>query len=152
MTKLQAILLMGGDFNAANKIVHGTWMLDNTWKHRLMPEEIFSKNNRMANNGMLCKTLFYDITRQARVPAAIASVNASNCYNRIAHAMASMIFQAFDVPTTAIESMLGAIASSAQVLEILKYSQEEVSVSKRKGCAKAMAPHLQVGQSSAFVS
>jgi hypothetical protein len=57
----------------------------------------------MANNGTLCKTLFYDITRQARVPAAIASVDASNCYDRIVHAMASMIFQAFDVPTTAIE-------------------------------------------------
>jgi hypothetical protein len=74
-----------------------------------MPEEIFSKKNRMANNGMLCKMLFYNITMQARVLAAIASVDASNCYNRIAHAMASMIFQAFSVPTTAIESMLGAI-------------------------------------------
>jgi hypothetical protein len=63
----------------------------------------------MADNGTLCKTLFYNITRQARVPAAIASVNASNCYDRIAHAMASMIFHAFGVPTTAIESMLGAI-------------------------------------------
>ncbi len=65
--------------------------------------------NRMADNATLCKTLFYDITRQARVPVAIASVDASNCYDRIAHAMASMIFQAFGVPTTAIELMLGAI-------------------------------------------
>jgi hypothetical protein len=53
--------------------------------------------------------MFYDITRQARVPAAIASVGASNCFDRIAHAMASIIFQAFVVPTTMIESMLGAI-------------------------------------------
>jgi hypothetical protein len=65
--------------------------------------------NRMANNGTLCKMLFYDITRQARVPAAIPSVDASNCYDRIAHAMASMIIQAFGVPMTAIESMLSAI-------------------------------------------
>jgi hypothetical protein len=111
VTKLRAILLMEGNFNAANKIVYGTQMLDNARKYRLMPEEIFSKKNRMANNGMLCKTLFYNITRQARVPAAIASVNASNCYDRIAHAMASMIFQAFGVPMTAIESMLGAITN-----------------------------------------
>ncbi len=109
MTKLRAILLMEGNFNAANKIVYGTRMLKNACKHQLMPEEMFSKRNRMANNRTLCKTLFYDITRQARVLAAIASVDASNCYNRIAHAMASMIFQAFGVPTTAIESMLGAI-------------------------------------------
>ena len=60
----------------------------------------------MADNGTLCKTLFYDITRQARVPAAIAFVDASNCYDRIAHAIASLVFQAFGVPTTTIETML----------------------------------------------
>jgi hypothetical protein len=30
--------------------------------HNLMPEEIFSKQNRMADDGTLCKMLFYDIT------------------------------------------------------------------------------------------
>jgi hypothetical protein len=74
-----------------------------------MPEEIFSKKNQMTDNGTLCKILIYNITRQARVPSAIASVNASNCYYRIAHAMALLVFQAFGVPTTAIETMLGAI-------------------------------------------
>ncbi len=109
VTILGAILLMEGDFNAANKIVHNKRMLDNAKKYRLMPEEIFRKKNKMANNGTLCKMLFYHITRQARVLAAIASVDASNCYNRIVHAISSMIFQTFGVPTTAIESMLGAI-------------------------------------------
>ena len=84
-------------------------MMKNARKHNLMPEEMFSEKNRMANDGTLCKTLFYDITRQTRVPAAIPSVNASNCYNRIAHAIASLVFQAFWVLTTAIETMLGAI-------------------------------------------
>ncbi len=36
-------------------------------------------------------------------------VDASNCYDRIAHAMASLIYQAFRVPTSAIKTMLGAI-------------------------------------------
>ncbi len=109
VTKLHAILVMEGDFNAANKMVHSMRMLNNARDHNLMPEEIFSKKNRMADDGTLCKTLFYNITRQARVPAANALVDASNCYSRIAHAMASMIFQTVGVPTTAIESMLGAI-------------------------------------------
>jgi hypothetical protein len=74
-----------------------------------MPGEIFSEKKRMANNGTLCKTLFYDITRQARVPAAIALVDTSNCYDRIAHTMASLVFQAFGVPITAVESILAAI-------------------------------------------
>jgi hypothetical protein len=49
------------------------------------------------------------VTRQARVPAAIASVDASNCYDRIAHAVASLVFQANGVPESAIGSMLSAI-------------------------------------------
>jgi hypothetical protein len=56
VTKLWAILLMEGDFNATNKIVYGTRMLDNARKHCLMPEEIFSKRNLMADDGTLCKT------------------------------------------------------------------------------------------------
>jgi hypothetical protein len=59
-----------------------------------MLEEIFSKKNCMADDGTLCKTLLYDISWQAKVPAAIPSKNASNGYDRIAHAMASLIFQA----------------------------------------------------------
>jgi hypothetical protein len=109
VTKLRAILLMEADFNATNKIVYGDRMMENARKHNLMPKETFSEKNRMADNGTLCKTLFYDITRQARVPAAIPSIDASNCCDRIAHAIASLVFQAFGVPTTAIETMLGAI-------------------------------------------
>jgi hypothetical protein len=109
VTKLRAILLMEGDFNATNKIAYGVRMLQNARINNLMPEEIFSEKNRMADDGTLCKTLFFDIARQARVPTAITLVDASNCYDRIAHVMASLIFQAFWVPMTAIESMLGAI-------------------------------------------
>jgi hypothetical protein len=109
VSKLQAILLMEADFNASNKIVYGVRMMQNACNHCLMPEEIYSKKNLMAEDGMLTKTLFYDVTCQARVPGAIASINASNCYNRIAHAMASLVFQAFGVPESAIGSMLSAI-------------------------------------------
>ena len=63
----------------------------------------------MADDGTLSKTLFCDLARQARAPAAIASVDALNCYDRIAHAMASLVFQAFGVPITVVESMLGTI-------------------------------------------
>jgi hypothetical protein len=100
---------MEGDFNSTNKIVYGSRMIKNARGHHLMPEEIFSKKNRMDDDGRLCKTLFYNISCQAWVPAAIALVDASNCYDRIAHAMASLIFQAFGVPLMAVKTMLGAI-------------------------------------------
>jgi hypothetical protein len=62
VTKLHAILLMEGNFNATNKIVYGIRMMRNARGHHLMPKEIFSGRNRMADDGTLCKTLFYDIT------------------------------------------------------------------------------------------
>jgi hypothetical protein len=109
VSKLCTILLMEADFNASNKIIHGIRMMKNIHDHQLMLEEIFSKKNRMADNGTLTKTLSYDVTRQARVPAAIASVDTSNCYDRIAHAIALLIFRAFGVPASTIDSMLSVI-------------------------------------------
>jgi hypothetical protein len=61
VSKLRAILLTEADFNAMNKEVYGVWMLDNARKYKLIPEEIFSEQNRTADNGGLAKTLFYDI-------------------------------------------------------------------------------------------
>ncbi len=109
VTKLRAILLMEADFNATNKIIYGNRMMEMVRENGLMPDDIFSEQNRMADDGTLSKTLFCNLARQARAPAAIASVDASNCYNRIAHAMASLVFQAFGVLAMAVESMLGAI-------------------------------------------
>jgi hypothetical protein len=106
VSTLRAILLMEADFNAMNKEVYGVRMLDTARKYKLMPEEIFSEKNRMADNGGLAKTLFYDIMRQTRSLVAIPSVDASNCYDQIAHAMASLIFQSFGVEDTAVATML----------------------------------------------
>jgi hypothetical protein len=71
VTNLRAILLMEGNFNATNKIVYGVQMMSNAQGYNLMPEEMFSEKNWMADDGTLCKTLFYNITRQAHVPVAI---------------------------------------------------------------------------------
>ena len=70
---------------------------------------IVSERNRTAVNGGLAKTLFYDIARQLRIPAAIALVDASNCYDRITQAMALLIFQSFGVEDTAVLAMLETI-------------------------------------------
>jgi hypothetical protein len=76
VTKLRAILLMEADFNTTNKIIYRNRMMVKAREHDLMPEEIFREKNRMADNGTLSKTLFCNLARQARAPAAIASVGA----------------------------------------------------------------------------
>jgi hypothetical protein len=109
INKLQAILLMEADFNASNKIIFGERMMDNARKYKLMPEEIFSEKQRMADDGAVAKCTFYDIVRQQKRPAGLASADAANCYDRVAHAIASMVFQAFGTPPSACVSMLKAI-------------------------------------------
>ena len=41
--------------------------------------------------------------------SGISSVDVANCYNSIAHAIASLVFQYFRVPEKAIKTMLTAI-------------------------------------------
>jgi len=41
-----------------------------------MPEEVFSEKNRMADDGSLATVLFYDMIRQLRILAGLASVDA----------------------------------------------------------------------------
>ena len=109
ITKLRSILLLEADFNSANKQIYGIQMLSNARRHNLIPEVIYSKQNRMVDDGTLTKVLTYDIIRQTRQPAGITSVEAKNCYDRIAHAIVSMVFQASGVPSTVVAEMLTTI-------------------------------------------
>ena len=83
--------------------------MNNVRKFGWMPEEIYSKKGKTADDGSLAKVLFYDIVRQARVSAGLSSIDAANCYDSISRALASFVFQAFGVPEEAIQSMLTAI-------------------------------------------
>jgi hypothetical protein len=74
-----------------------------------MEDEVFSEQGRMAEDGALSKVLFYDIVHQFWLSAAISSVDASNCYDSIAHAIASLIFQVMGGPAEGTEAMLEAI-------------------------------------------
>ena len=109
VSKLRAILLMEADFNFSNKLIYGVRMMDNVRRYGHMPDEIYSEKGKTADDGSLAKVLFYDIVRQSRVAAGLSSIDAANCYDSIAHAIASLVFQAFGVPAEAIESMLKAL-------------------------------------------
>ena len=86
---------MEADFNATNKVIHRIHMLHNMQKYRFMPDEVYSERNRLADDGTLSKILACDILQQLWHPVDLASVNANNCYDQIAHPMASMVFQLF---------------------------------------------------------
>ncbi len=106
ISKLRSILLMEADFNCTNKIIFGMRMLNNVREYGLMPDEIFSERNQTAEEGSLMKVLFYDVVRQSRLSAGISSVDADNCYDRVSHAIASLVFCSFGVSQEASGAML----------------------------------------------
>jgi hypothetical protein len=109
ITKLWSILLMEADFNATNKIIYGQQMLHQARTYKLIPKEIYSERNRLADDGTLAKVLFFDIVCQMMQSAGISAVDADNCYDRIAHPIASLVFQALGVPQEAVVSLLSTI-------------------------------------------
>ena len=127
ISKLRTILQMEADFNFSNKLIYGVRMMDNVRKYGFMPEEIYSKKGKTADDGSLAKVLFYDIVHQSRVVAGLSSINAANCYNSIAHAIASLVFKAFGVPEEAIKSLL-------TVIKEMKYFMR-TAYGDSKGCA-----------------
>ena len=94
VTKLQAILLMKADFNFHNKLIFGQRMMNLAQENGMVPEEIYSKNFETTEDAILQQVLMYNIARQLQRYLLVASVDASQCYNRIAHNIASLTLQA----------------------------------------------------------
>ena len=63
----------------------------------------------MTGNGTLAKVLFFDVVRKFKLPAGLSSVDAANCYDSVAHAIAALTFRSFGVPKEAVQVMLKTI-------------------------------------------
>jgi hypothetical protein len=144
ITKLRSILLMEADFDATNKLIYGNRMLATVRKHKLISEEIYSEKNRLADDGTLTKVLFYIIVRQTCLSAGIAAVNADNCYDRIAHPIALLVFQSLGVPKSAVYSMLATIQEMKFFLPTgfrdSKTYASSTAALRPKNCVKEMEP------------
>lgn len=111
VTKLRAILLMEADFNFANKLLVGYRMMRGACMHpHAVPQELYGGlKGRRADLLALTRRLLTDILRQSRRPAAIASIDAESCYDRISHTAASLACQRWGVPPAVMVTMLLAI-------------------------------------------
>ena len=109
LTKLRAILLMEAELNHSNKEIFVFRMLESARKYGFIPEEVYGERGKTADDGTLAKVLFQDVVRQTGLTAGLASANIDNCYDSVAHAIASLVFQAHSVPEEAVQSMLSTI-------------------------------------------
>ena len=60
----------------------------------MVPEEIYSEKEKTEEDAILQQVLVYDIARQLRRPLLVASVDAGQCYDRIAHVATSLTLRA----------------------------------------------------------
>ena len=111
VTKLRAILLMEADFNYHNKLIFGQRMMNLAREHGMIPDEIYNEKGRTAEDAILQQVLMYDIARQWKRPLIVASVDASQCYDRVAHAMAALTLRAYKVQQSLLMGMLQPIQS-----------------------------------------
>ena len=63
----------------------------------MVPEEIYSEKGKTPEDAILQQVLVYDIARQLRRPLLVASVDAAQCYDRIAHTVVSLTIWAYKV-------------------------------------------------------
>ena len=109
VNKLWAILLMEADFNMHNRLVFGNRMMDIARANNLIPDEQFAERESDGQDGAFLKRLMADFSRIMKVAMGIVSADAANCYDRVAHPFASLVFQSFGVFITCIMAMLGSI-------------------------------------------
>ena len=106
ITKMRAILLMEADFNFHNSLIFGKRMLDLARDMGMVPDELFQDKGRTSEDALLQQVLVHDLARQWRRPLLVASVDASQCYDRIAHCVAALTLRAFKVRNSSVLTML----------------------------------------------
>ena len=106
VTKLRPIPLMEADFNRHNRLIFGDRMMKLARENSLVPEEIYIKKGKTTEDAILQQVLLFGISRQPRRPLLETSVDAAQCYDRIAHAVAALTLRVYNVRQFSVASML----------------------------------------------
>ena len=107
--KLRIIVLFHALFNLINKRV-GRSVVRRALEHNQIPLEAFgSVPGKQANVCTLNKALVNDILRQHKRPAALCSNDATACYDRIVHVVASLCLQRLGVDAKTCQVMFGTL-------------------------------------------
>ena len=75
---------MEADFNCHNRLIFRDRMMKLTRDNNLVPEETYIKKGKTTEDAILQQVLLFDILRQFRRPLLVTSVDAAQCYGRIA--------------------------------------------------------------------
>ena len=152
VAKLRAILLIEADFNFHNKLILVQRMMELARQHGMVPEEVYSEEGKTAEDAILHQVLIYDLARQLQRPLLVSLVDASQCYDRIAHAMAALTLRAYKVHQSSVLAMLHPIQTWNIVCVQASGNLKPSSEGKERTCkapAKATEVLRQLGSKSA---
>ena len=101
---MRTITLFSADFNMNNKWL-GKLIMNQAEKHHLLaPEQFGSRRRHKSITVALNQRLTFDLCRQRQQAAAIISVDAKSCYNRIVHNVACLSLRRLGIP---LEPLIG---------------------------------------------
>jgi hypothetical protein len=104
--KIWEICLLEANYDWLNMIVFAKQMMDKAFQGDIIPAEQFAKRGSQATEGVLTSGLFCDIAWPLHKTAAIESVDLANCYDAVAHPIASIVLQSFKVLKVMVAMML----------------------------------------------
>ncbi len=80
-----------------------------------IPEELFSQKVSTTEDAKFDKTLMADLSRQARQPMTVVSADAAYCYDKVNHAIMSLVWLALT------NGNIPAIVSTLMRLQTMKF-------------------------------
>ena len=84
--------------------------------NNFLPEELFSQKGCTVEDAKFDKTLMADLSRQARHPMTVVSVDAAYCYDRVNHVIMSLVW-------LALTGNIPAIVATLTCLQTMKFFQ-----------------------------
>jgi hypothetical protein len=90
--KLWAIQLYEADFNCYNQFIFGQTAMESVTKNNYLPKELFSQKECTAEDAKFDKTLMSNLSRQARHPMTVVSMDAAYCYDRVNHIVMLLVW------------------------------------------------------------
>ncbi len=138
--KMRAICLLEANYNWLNKFVFAKQMMDKAFEGDIIPAEQFAKSRSQATEGVLTSGLCYDIAQALHKIVATESVDLANCYDAVAHPIASIALQRFKVHKVMVAMTLYVLKTMAWYLKTA-FGQSKISFG-----GTALDPSMGLGQ------
>ncbi len=126
--------------NWLNKFVFAKQMMDKAIEGDIIPAEQFAKRGSQATEGVLTSGLFCDIAQALHKTAAIESVDLANCYDAVAHPIANIALQSFQICKVMVTMMLYVLKTMTWYLKTA-FGQSKISSG-----GTALDPSMGLGQ------